>query len=243
MFEQSILLRQRTSKPWIVLLSLAAELAGIGLLGALPLIWAERLPAFSLTKIAVWLPLAPTPAPVPSAPAGPRVKPSPFVRSNVFVAPARVPDRINVFNDAPPQSIGFEPFASGGPRIGIGLGDLATGPLPPPERPVVKRLPDVTTPAPTIRIRVSHIEPAKVLYKVIPVYPAIARTTHTSGTVYLLGVIATDGSIRSLRVLSGHPFLVAAALDAVRQWRYQPTVLNGHAVEVEAPIDVTFTLQ
>jgi protein TonB len=87
------------------------------------------------------------------------------------------------------------------------------------------------------------MEPAKLLVKVVPVYPAMARTTRTQGTVYLLGVIATDGTIQSLHVISGHPLLVNAALDAVRQWRYKPTILNGRAVEVEAPISVTFTLQ
>jgi protein TonB len=97
--------------------------------------------------------------------------------------------------------------------------------------------------AQTVRIHVSQMEPAKLLYKVVPVYPHIAVTTRTEGTVYLLGVIGTDGAIQSLRVLKGHPLLVGAALDAVRQWRYKPTILNGRAVEVEAPITVTFTLQ
>lgn len=71
----------------------------------------------------------------------------------------------------------------------------------------------------------------------------MAKATRTAGTVYLLGVIGTDGSIQSLHVLRGHPLLAGAALDAVRQWRYKPTILNGTAVEVEAPIEVTFTLQ
>jgi protein TonB len=87
------------------------------------------------------------------------------------------------------------------------------------------------------------MEPAKLLVKVVPAYPPMARTTRTQGTVCLLGVIATDGTIQSLHVISGHPLLVNAALDAVRQWRYKPTILNGRAVEVEAPISVTFTLQ
>ncbi|MGA2182761.1 MAG: energy transducer TonB [Bryobacteraceae bacterium] len=243
MFEQSILVRQRTSKPWSVLLSLTAELAGIGLLVVLPLIWAERLPALSLTKIAVWLPLAPAPTPVHPAPTGRHVKPSPFVPTRVIYAPSAVPPRINFFNDPPPQPTGFEPFVSGGQKTGIALTDLVARTPGPPGPPVVKHTANLTPPAPPIRIRVSHLESATVLYKVIPVYPALARSTHISGTVYLLGVIGTDGSIQSLRVLRGHPFLVRAALDAVRQWRYKPTILNGQAVEVEAPIDVTFTLQ
>jgi periplasmic protein TonB len=241
MFEQSILVQKRTMKPWSVLLSLAAELAGIGLLVLLPLIWAERLPAFSFTKIAVWLPLAPTPEPVHTAPAEPHMKPSPFPHSSVFVAPIRVPDRIVDINDAPPPTTGFEPFAKGGSPTGIRLADLGRTPEP-PAPPVVKHT-DTTPAAPLIRIRVSRVEPAKIVYQVMPVYPTIARSTRTSGTVYLIGVIATDGSIQSLHVIKGHPLLVGAALDAVRQWRYKPTILNGQPVEVEAPIEVTFTLQ
>jgi protein TonB len=101
----------------------------------------------------------------------------------------------------------------------------------------------VTRPAANILIKVSQMDPAKLLVKVVPVYPSMARNARISGTVYLLGVIATDGTIQSLHVVSGHPLLVNAALDAVRQWRYKPTILNGRAVEVEAPISVTFTLQ
>jgi len=242
MFEQSILVQKRTSKPWSILLSLAAELAGIGLLVVAPLIWAQRLPGFAVTKIAVWIPLAPTPAPEPVHPAtspGPRTKPSPFAHPNPLVAPAVVPDRVNAFNDPPPQITGGEPFSSGREsRIGIsGVGNTPGPPAP------VRHTVEQAQASQTIRLHVSHLESAKVLYQAKPVYPALARATHTSGTVHLMGVIATDGTIQSLHVLSGSPLLVKAAVDAVRQWRYQPTVLNGQAVEVEAPIDVTFTLQ
>jgi protein TonB len=64
-----------------------------------------------------------------------------------------------------------------------------------------------------------------------------------SGVVELRGVLGTDGRIHELRVLSGHPLLVKAAVDAVLRWVYAPTVLNGQAVEVEAPIIVTFRLK
>ena len=78
--------------------------------------------------------------------------------------------------------------------------------------------------------------------KVIPAYPPLARQARVSGTVQLIGVIAKDGTIQQLQVVGGHPLLVKAALDAVRQWIYRPTLLNGQAVEVIAPIDVIFTL-
>jgi protein TonB len=83
---------------------------------------------------------------------------------------------------------------------------------------------------------------AKILSRVIPLYPSLAKQARIQGTVSLLGVIASDGTVRQLRVLSGHPLLVQAALDAVRQWVYRPTLLNGEPVEVQAPIEVHFTL-
>ena len=86
------------------------------------------------------------------------------------------------------------------------------------------------------------VQAAKLVKKVIPVYPPLARQARVSGTVQLIGVIAKDGTIQQLQVASGHPLLVKAALDAVRQWIYRPTLLNGQAVEVIAPIDVIFTL-
>jgi protein TonB len=83
---------------------------------------------------------------------------------------------------------------------------------------------------------------ARLLHRVEPVYPPLARQTRISGTVELTGVVGTNGRIRELRVVSGHPFLAAAALEAVRQWVYEPTLLNGEAVEVIAPITVNFRL-
>jgi periplasmic protein TonB len=83
---------------------------------------------------------------------------------------------------------------------------------------------------------------AALIYKVQPQYPAVARAIHLAGTVYLRAIIATDGSVRQLEVISGSPILANAALQAVRQWRYQPTRLNGETVEVETLITVHFVL-
>ena len=108
-----------------------------------------------------------------------------------------------------------------------------------PAKPRVAEAP----PAPSTPIRVvSDVQAAKLIKKVIPIYPPLARQARVSGTVRLLGVIAKDGTIQQLQVVSGHPLLVPSALDAVRQWIYRPTLLNGQAVEVIAPIDVNFTL-
>ena len=84
---------------------------------------------------------------------------------------------------------------------------------------------------------------SKLIKKVVPAYPTLAHQMHASGTVRLLGIIARDGHVRDLRVLSGHPLLQQAARDAVNQWIYSPTILSGQPVEVESPIDVIFELR
>lgn len=73
--------------------------------------------------------------------------------------------------------------------------------------------------------------------------PAEARKRHASGSVRMHAVIGTDGSIQTLEAVLGDPPLVQAVLDAVRQWRYRPTTLNGEPVEVDTTIDVIFALQ
>lgn len=83
---------------------------------------------------------------------------------------------------------------------------------------------------------------AKLIHQVKPVYPIVAKMARVSGTVQLVGVISKDGTIRNLQVLSGHPLLVRAALEAVSQWIYRPTTLSGEPVEVTAPIEVNFIL-
>jgi protein TonB len=106
--------------------------------------------------------------------------------------------------------------------------------------PVIANTPRIVAEGP---LKVSSgVEGAKLLYSPRPAYPSLAKAARTQGTVKMEAIIATDGSIRNLRVLSGPALLVDAARDAVRQWRYQPTLLNGAAVEVLTEIDVNFTL-
>lgn len=96
---------------------------------------------------------------------------------------------------------------------------------------------------PTLRIvHVTHIDPALLIHRVEPVFPALALQTRHEGTVELHAIIANDGSIRSLQVVEGDAFFYQSALDAVRQWRYKPTFLNGLAVEVDTHITVIYKL-
>lgn len=88
----------------------------------------------------------------------------------------------------------------------------------------------------------THIDPAMLVHRVEPVYPTLARQLGRAGRVELRAIIATDGTIQSLQVVSGDPLFYQSAMDAVRQWRYNPTVLNGEAVEIDTFITVIYNI-
>lgn len=107
----------------------------------------------------------------------------------------------------------------------------------------IKRRAGVTAPVTPQRIRVGgDIQAAKLFRQPAPVYPPLAKAARVSGRVTLNAVIGMDGDVQELSLESGHPLLVKAAMDAVKQWVYQPTLLNGERVEVVTAIDVNFTL-
>ena len=83
---------------------------------------------------------------------------------------------------------------------------------------------------------------ANILRQVKPPYPPLAKQARIQGTVRFNAVIGKDGTIQNLTLVSGHPMLVQSAQEAVKQWVYKPTLLNGEPVEVITTIDVNFTL-
>jgi periplasmic protein TonB len=122
------------------------------------------------------------------------------------------------------------------------LGDAARLPAPPGE-PVRRTAEKAIPTAPIKQIHVSTgVQAAKLITQVNPLYPVLARQARVAGTVRLMAIIGRDGAIRNLQVMSGHPLLMPAAVEAVKLWRYQPTLLNGGPVEVITQIDVNFTL-
>lgn len=149
-----------------------------------------------------------------------------------------IPDHPATTDATPPQ----EPIA------GIGAPDGRAGTQPPwglgiddgrrqPERPAEVR---PTTPQ---RLHVTHLEKAMLIQRVEPVYPPLAIQIHRQGRVELRALISTDGTIQSLQVVSGDPLFLQSALDAVRQWRYHPTILNAQPVEIDTFITVIYNLQ
>jgi protein TonB len=91
--------------------------------------------------------------------------------------------------------------------------------------------------------RRSIIMEGNLVHRVQPEYPALARSARIQGRVLLRAVISREGTIENLQVLAGHPMLVQAAIDGVRQWRYRPYILNGEPVEVETQVTVNFLSQ
>jgi TonB family protein len=110
------------------------------------------------------------------------------------------------------------------------------------DSPGVERVQEVAGDVGRVRIG-GRVEAAKLINRVQPIYPALARQTGIQGAVKLHAILGKDGSVQQLQVISGHPLLVQASLDAVRQWIYQPTLLEGKPVEVDTEIDVLFQLQ
>jgi protein TonB len=175
-------------------------------------------------------------AKVPAPPPEPRPVTPAAVTS---AAPVEAPDTVT---PEPPAPIVTPP----GPiDLGVPTADLsdwgvvpgsvvAGDPLPPPPPP---------PPAPRPAVRVGgDIRPPQRIHHVVPRYPTFARDARVQGLVILEATISEDGSVRDVHVLRGNPLLDNAAVDAVRQWRFTPTRLNGQAVPVVMTVTVSFSL-
>ena len=236
---ESSAVRKKTNKPWAVVLSAIVQAGLVIILILIPLIYTEALPKQMLTTFLV-APAPPPPPPPPPAPVQRIVKPvARLIQSGKMMAPTVIPKKVEMIKEEelPPDVnmggvVGGVPGGIAGGQAGGVLGGIigGTGSMPPPPK------------APA-RIRVGgSVQAAKMVRQVLPVYPAIAKTAHISGTVVLHAIIGKDGTIQDLQYISGPPLLMHAAMDAVRQWRYQPTLLNGEPVEVDTTISVVFTL-
>ncbi len=232
---------KRTNKPWTVVLSALIQAGLLGILILIPLIYTEALPKGMLTTFLV--PPPPPPPPPPPAAAAPKiVKPvARLIHNGQMMAPTVIPKKVEMIKEEemPPDVgavgvVGGVPGGIPGGQAGGVLGGIIGGTgsaLPPPPK------------AAPSRIRVGgNVAAAKLIRQVTPVYPTIAKTAHISGTVILHAIIAKDGTIQELTYVSGPPLLMRNAMDAVRQWRYNPTLLNGEPVEVDTTISVVFTL-
>jgi len=227
----------RTNKPWTVALSTTVQLAIVGVMILLPLIYTEALPKGMMTTFLVAP--APPPPPPPPAPKVEIIKPVVhLIQQGKLVSPTVIPKKVNIIKEAeePPDvagAVGGVPGGiaggSAGGVLGGIIGSVGSGPPPPPK------------PHGPVRIG-GNVMQASLIHMVQPMYPQIAKTAHISGTVVLHAIIGTDGTVQDLQYVSGPPLLMRSAMDAVREWRYRPTMLNGEPVQVDTTISVVFTL-
>jgi len=245
MFEKALLDRAQRRSGWSWM-GLVVQAGLVGAAVAVPMIHPEVI-AVVLPKVTLHVPLTPAPPvevevqqPTSAAPAG-SVQNAVRRVTRIFTAPARYDNPVATIVDGP--DVSFVPFDVGGGRvIATGPSQTIAGasfPTAAPPKPPETRKPE--TPSRPVRVG-GIVRPPQVLSRVNPVYPPLAKQSRVSGVVKLEGIIAKDGTIQQLKVLSGHPLLVKAALEAVTSWRYTPTLLNGEPVEVIAPIDVNFVL-
>ncbi|HXG33087.1 MAG TPA: energy transducer TonB [Bryobacteraceae bacterium] len=252
MFEQTFIEETgKTKRAASVLISFILQTILIIIAILIPLIYTDTLPRTQLTSFLVAPPPPPPPPPPPAAAPVKVVKVIPRqFDAGRLLAPKAIPKEIAMIKEEelPPPSAGVVGVVGGVPGgvpggtpggvIGGIIGSVPVAAPPPP--PKVEEAPKPAAPQ---RIRVGgNVQQAKLIRQVKPVYPPLARQARIQGTVRLTAIIARDGTIQELQVVSGHPLLVPAALEAVKQWVYQPTLLNGEPVEVITQIDVNFTL-
>jgi protein TonB len=224
---------ERARRGGTILSSFGLQALLTSLLLILPLLRQVGMPSFHplSTPISLGQPLeGPTVRPRGGPSVAPR-RPAEFFFHRPSPLPAGRPAPVD--NDAPlgPDSGPYIP-AGGDPHGLPGLFSSGTQPI----------LPAAPLPVIAHPLRLSHISEGNLIRKVQPTYPALARSARIQGTVVLQAIISKQGTIENLTLVTGHPMLAPAAIDAVRQWRYRPYILNNEPVEVETQITVNFSL-
>ena len=234
--------RERRRRSFAASVSFVFQCVVVSMLLIVPLMFTEALPTQQLLTFLV----APPPPPPPPPPAG--VPAAKVVQTNMLSTgqlrtPTRIPQRVEMIreDEAPPPAmaggvVGGIPGGVPGGQLGGVIGGIISATSTPTA--IVPRL------EPVKRVRVSQgVTRGMMISKIEPKYPKIAIAARVTGVVLLKAVISKEGEIKELQVVSGHPLLVPAAIDAVKQWRYRPYLLNGEPVEVETNITVTFQIE
>lgn len=226
---------------WTVALSFLLQCLLVGLAVLIPLITTEAIQRRVLVAI-----LEPPIGPLCGVPVEKRLaaanNPPSQLEQGRLLAPRLIPDNVpSIVDEALPETPAIEGRAVGVPGgVGSGanwlsdaIGSRRVEPQP--------SAPPSNLPADKVKVG-GIVQQAKLISQPKPVYPPLAKQARISGTVRLAAIISETGAIEELRVVQGHPLLIQAAVEAVQQWRYKPTILNGLPVKVETTIDVIFTL-
>ena len=209
----------------------------------LPLLYVtEQMPTLPLMNAFVGMPAVPPPPPPPPAPRRaanvPKTAPEPPAKANRFAAPIEAPATIGAERDiVPSEPVGVEGGVEGcieGGVVGGIVGGLLEAPPRPPPPPPPPRTP--------VRIGGQITAPA-LIYRVEPKYPDFAAQAQIEGLVILEATVDTEGRVQAVQVLRSHGLLDQAAMDAVKQWRYSPLVLNGQPFPFVLTVTVSFSLR
>jgi protein TonB len=239
MFEDSLIEsggRLKTRRGKTTTLAVIFQVGIIVVMVLIPLLFTEALPKTQLMTFLVAPPPPPPPPPPPAA-----VKIVKTIQTDIvngqLRTPTKIPKKVEIVKEeeAPPPMnagvVGGVPGGVPGGSMGGVMGSIIGG------------TPTAVPKVAVQRVRVSQgVTQGMVIHRVQPTYPPLARTARVQGAVQLAAVIGKDGAVQNLHVLSGHPLLTQAALDAVKQWRYKPYILNGEPVIVDTQITVNFTL-
>jgi protein TonB len=242
MFSDSILEAdspEKKRRTWTTMVSFSFQCVLIGMLVILPLMFTEALPKAQLLTFLV----APPPPPPPPPPAAQVltkiIRQTDVLNTGQLRTPTRIPQKIEMIKEeeAPPPAtagvIGGVPGGIPGGQLNGVIGGIVSSSNV--VAPLVAPMPK--------RIRVSQgVILGQLIHRVEPVYSKIALGARVQGVVQLKAIISKSGDITELEVISGHPILIPAAMEAVKQWHYRPYLLNGEAVEVETTITVNFTI-
>jgi periplasmic protein TonB len=240
MFEDSLIEsgnKLKTKRFVTSIVSFIGQFALIGILILIPLIYTDALPKTQLMTFLVAPPPPPPPPPPPAA-APKVVKIQTEVVNGQLRTPTKIPEKIQMIKEeeAPPDMGAGVPGGVPGGIPGGSAGGVMGGILSSTQVAV----PKVATPQ---RIRVSQGVSQGLRIKMVnPNYPQLAKQARIQGQVVLQAEISKDGTIQNLQLISGHPMLAPAAIEAVKQWRYKPYLLNGEPVAVETTVVVNFSL-
>ena len=243
MFEDSLIEsggRLKTQRGRTSAVAFVLEVMIIGVMVLIPLIFTEALPKGQM----MFLLVAPPPPPPPPPPAAAVVQHVKVIQTDIvngeLRTPTKIPQKVKMIqeDEAPPPSmasagvVGGVPGGVPGGSMGGVIGSVLSS------TPVA--VPKIATPT---RVRVSSgVSQGLLVHRVSPTYPPLARQARIQGVVVLQAQISKDGTIQNLQLISGHPMLAPAAIEAVRQWKYKPYLLNGEPVEVDTQVQVNFTL-
>jgi len=244
MFEDSLIEsggKLKTKRGWTSIVSFLLQFMIIGVMVLIPLIFTEALPK----TVTLGFLVAPPPPPPPPPPAAAPVKIVKVIQTDIvngqLRTPTKIPQKVQMIKEeeAPPPVMasagvvgGVPGGVPGGSMSGVLGGIVNAG--------VNTALPKIATPQ---RVRVSSgVVSGLKIRDVRPNYPPLARQARIQGTVILQAQISKTGEIENLQLISGHPMLAPAAIEAVKQWKYKPYLLNGEPVEVETQVQVNFTL-